>query len=139
VLLSPTSPSHTQTHKTHRQTMLAASGSSPRTSHQHAVGGAAAAEDPLNASSDFDAVAYINQYFPSERSLEKLDDFTARISEEITGLDIDISAAVQAQSEAGLQAVKDVSEAQAAITELFLKIRDIKDKAQQSEVSMSRN
>ena len=51
-----------------------------------------------------------------------------KITAQISMLDADMSAAVQAQSEAGQQAVKDVAEARTAIAELFGKVRDIKAK-----------
>eukprot|EP00752_Nemacystus_decipiens_P002803 g2616.t1 len=90
-------------------------------------------DDPLNAP-EFDPVAYLNHQFPSERSLDRLDPFMANTAQQISDLDEEISRTVQAQSEAGHQATKDVDEAKAAIRELFEKIRDMKAKAEQSEV-----
>lgn len=58
----------------------------------------------------------------------------ASTAQQISDLDEEISRTVQAQSEAGHQATKDVDEAKAAIRELFEKIRDMKAKAEQSEV-----
>ena len=58
----------------------------------------------------------------------------ANTAQQISDLDEEISRTVQAQSEAGHQATKDVDEAKAAIRELFEKIRDMKAKAEQSEV-----
>lgn len=89
--------------------------------------------EPLDAV-DFDPVDYLNQHFPTERSLDRLDPFMLNISVQIGELDEDISKTVQAQSEAGHQASRDVEEAKAAIRELFGKIRDMKAKAEQSEV-----
>lgn len=90
-------------------------------------------EDPLDKA-DFDPIAYLNHLFPTERSLDRLDPFVVKITSQISLLDAEMSKAVQAQSEAGQQAVKDVAEARAAIAELFGKVRDIKAKAEQSEV-----
>jgi len=89
-------------------------------------------EDPLD-SPDFDPIAFINQHFPTESSLDGLDTFVVGIASQITTLDEEISSAVQAQSVAGKQASKDIEEAQQAILELFDKIQDIKAKASQSE------
>lgn len=89
--------------------------------------------EPLDAV-DFDPVDYLNQHFLTERSLDRLDPFMLNISVQIGELDEDISKTVQAQSEAGHQASRDVEEAKAAIKELFGKIRDMKAKAEQSEV-----
>ena len=89
-------------------------------------------EDPLD-SPDFDPIAYINQNFPTESSLDGLDTFVVGITSQISTLDEEISRAVQAQSAAGKQASKDIEEAQGSIVELFDKIQEIKAKASQSE------
>eukprot|EP01036_Dinobryon_divergens_P040225 gene40225-53158_t len=89
-------------------------------------------EDILDRT-DFDPVKYINQKFPNEQSLDYLDTFLVGIGSQISALDDEISKAVQAQSKAGEQASRDISEAQTSITELFEKIHDIKSKASQSE------
>jgi len=49
-------------------------------------------------------------------------------------LDDEISEAIEKQSRAGEQATKDITEAQTAIQELFEKIKDITNKAEQSEL-----
>lgn len=90
-------------------------------------------DDPLDAS-DFNPIDYLNCHFPTERSLDRLESFMTGIAVQIGGLDEEISKTVQAQSEAGHQAARDVNEARAAIRELFEKIRDMKAKAEQSEV-----
>lgn len=61
--------------------------------------------DPLDAT-DFDPVQFINQKFPSEKSLDDLDTFVVAISSQIATLDEEISKAVQSQSVAGQQASK---------------------------------
>ena len=83
---------------------------------------------------DFDAVDFINARFPSEHSLAKLPPFSAEVNAKILELDADISTAVARQSDAGLTVTKDVMDAREAIGELFGKIREIKGKAEQSEV-----
>ena len=88
--------------------------------------------DPLDQA-DFDPVALVNQRFPTEASLEDLDAFALAIGAQVSTLDEEIAHAVQAQSLAGQQASRDISDAQKAIEELFLKINDIKSKAAQSE------
>lgn len=90
-------------------------------------------DDPLN-SSEFDPVDYLNHHFPTERSLDRLEPFMSNIAVQIGDLGDEISKTVQGQSEAGHQATRDVDEAKAAIRELFEKIRDMKAKAEQSEV-----
>lgn len=90
-------------------------------------------DDALDAP-EFDPVDYLNHHFPTERSLERLEPFMSKVAVQIGDLDDEISKTVQVQSEAGHQASRDVDEAKAAIRELFEKIRDMKAKAEQSEV-----
>jgi len=78
-------------------------------------------EDPLDAI-DFDPIAYINSYFPTESSMKRLEPFVARVDSTIVQLDEDISQAVQAQSEAGERAAKDIAAAKGAIHELHTKV-----------------
>lgn len=88
--------------------------------------------DPLD-SPDFDPIAYINQKFPTEASLDGLDSFAASIDSQIFYLDEELSHAIQTQSIAGVQATQDITEAQESIVELVDKIADIKLQASQSE------
>lgn len=90
-------------------------------------------DDPLDGP-EFDPVDYLNHHFPTERSLDRLEPFMTNVAVQIGDLDDEISKTVQTQSEAGHQATRDVGEAKAAIRELFEKIRDMKAKAEQSEV-----
>uniref|UniRef100_A0A7S1XQR9 Vps53 N-terminal domain-containing protein n=1 Tax=Phaeomonas parva TaxID=124430 RepID=A0A7S1XQR9_9STRA len=83
---------------------------------------------------DFDAVEYINLRFPTEHSLSLLPPYASEVQSRIATLDGELSAAVAAQSHAGLTASRDLAEAQGAIRELSGKIRDIQAKAEQSEV-----
>mmetsp|Transcript_69 Transcript_69/g.358 ORF Transcript_69/g.358 Transcript_69/m.358 type:complete len:834 (-) Transcript_69:43-2544(-) len=83
---------------------------------------------------DFDAVEYINLKFPTEHSLSLLPPYAALIQGRIAELDNELSNAVAEQSSVGLTASKDLEEAQLAIQELVGKIRDIQDKAEQSEL-----
>jgi hypothetical protein len=66
--------------------------------------------------------------------MKRLEPFLARVDSNIAQLDEEISRAVQAQAEAGERATKDISEAKGAIHELHAKIKDIKSKAEQSEL-----
>lgn len=84
-------------------------------------------------SPDFDPIAFINQKFPTEASLDGLDAFSTTISGQIHNLDDELSRAIQTQSIAGTQATQDITDAQEAIVELFDKIADIKQQASQSE------
>jgi vacuolar protein sorting-associated protein 53 len=63
------------------------------------------AEDTLD-SPNFDPIAFINQKFPNESSLNEIDTFVVGIGCKITTLEDEISKAVQAQSRAGEQATK---------------------------------
>ena len=81
----------------------------------------------------FSAHDYINQQFPDESSLSKLDVAIADLEDEIKGLDTSILDTVREQSTAGSTAAKDVAEAKDSIGELHSKIADIKKKADDSE------
>jgi vacuolar protein sorting-associated protein 53 len=111
---------------------MAATLASSSAPYSHGASYGTYVEDTLDSSS-FDPIAYINQKFPTENSLDEIDTFVLGVSCKITTLDDEISRAVQAQSRAGEQATRDISEAQDAIKELFDKIGDIKTKASQSE------
>ena len=90
-------------------------------------------DDPLDRS-DFSPIAFINQKFPSERSMEGLEPYVARVNGQISQLDEEVSRAVQEQAEAGERAARDLAEAKGAIHELHTKIKDVKSKAEQSEL-----
>ena len=57
-------------------------------------------------SPDFDPIAYINQKFPTEASLDGLDAFTSSVDAQIHNLDEELSKAIQTQSVAGKQATQ---------------------------------
>jgi hypothetical protein len=61
--------------------------------------------DPLT-SSNFDVIAYINNRFPNEQSLNELDKYSNEINSKINLLDEELSRAVQAQSKDGEQGSK---------------------------------
>lgn len=81
----------------------------------------------------FSAHDYINQQFPDEASLSKLDGAIADLDDEIKALDGSILETVREQSTAGSTAAKDVAEAKDSIGELHSKIAEIKKKAEDSE------
>jgi hypothetical protein len=59
-------------------------------------------EDPLDRN-DFDPVAYINEYFPTEESLDTLDTYMVGLNSKIGALEEEISKSVQTQSLVGQQ------------------------------------
>jgi hypothetical protein len=62
-------------------------------------------EDLLDRS-DFNPVDYINEYFPTESSLDILDTYLVGLNSKIATLDEEISKSVQVQSSTGQQATK---------------------------------
>ncbi|XP_059486427.1 vacuolar protein sorting-associated protein 53 homolog [Neocloeon triangulifer] len=92
-------------------------------------------EDPL-AKSDFDAVAYINTLFPTEQSLANLDEVVARMEQKILSIDEDIRTVVRNQSRVGKDGKAALADAQKVIEHLFVQVRDIKMKAEQSEAAV---
>ena len=59
-------------------------------------------EDPLDRN-DFDPVAYINEHFPTEESLDTLDTYMVGLNSKIGALEEEISKSVQTQSLVGQQ------------------------------------
>ena len=57
-------------------------------------------------SPDFDPIAYINQKFPTEASLDGLDSFSTSVNSQICYLDEELSQAIQTQSVSGKQATQ---------------------------------
>jgi hypothetical protein len=92
--------------------------------------------DPLDRP-EFDAIDFINKNFPSEQSLERIQPFSGTLTTKIELLDSELSSAVQEQSTAGIRAARDIADAKQAIEELFQKIKDIKSKAEQSELMVA--
>jgi hypothetical protein len=105
---------------------------------QDAIAEVLPSDDPIDQA-NFDAIEFINQNFPSDdqKSLEKIEPFVTTLSENITKLDGELSSAVQKQATAGHRAAEDIRDANQAIHELFTKIKDIKGKAEQSEVMVA--
>lgn len=90
-------------------------------------------DDPLDGT-DFDPIEYINERFPNEDSLGKLDAFAENIRKQIRSLDEEMYESIRVQAVASKQTGKDVLAAKTAIHDLYLKIKDIKGKAEQSEI-----
>ena len=90
-------------------------------------------DDPLDAAT-FDPIAFVNANFPNERSLARMDTYLAQTEKTIAKLDDEIFGAVVSQAAAGKQADDEVDEVKTAIRDLFQKIKDIKEKAEESEV-----
>lgn len=77
---------------------------------------------------------YINQMFPTEASLSGVEPLMQRVHSEIRRVDAEILAAVRQQSNSGSKAKEDLAAATCAVKELMYKIREIKTKAEQSEM-----
>jgi len=88
--------------------------------------------DPLDAP-DFSTTDYINNLFPTEKSLVSIDDAINRIKTKITRTDDEILVAVREQVSSGSKGKKDLEEAKKTTKELLTKIYQIKDKAEKSE------
>ena len=88
--------------------------------------------DPLDAA-DFNPTAHINRLFPNEESLSEVDTHVSGLQDRMRELDEEVLRTVRQQTSAGSSARKDLENAKASVAELFLKVRDIKTKAEQSE------
>ncbi|XP_055339700.1 vacuolar protein sorting-associated protein 53 homolog [Paramacrobiotus metropolitanus] len=89
-------------------------------------------DDPLDRP-DFSVVDYINALFPTEQSLSSIDDVIYKIRQEMVALDREIRGTLRMQTEAGDEGQQALKEAQNAIAQLFVQIKDIKQKAEKSE------
>ncbi|KAG6550389.1 hypothetical protein Mapa_008352 [Marchantia paleacea] len=77
---------------------------------------------------------FINTMFPTEASLVAVDPLIHKLRNEIRRVDTEILAAIRQQSSSGSKAKEDLAAAMRAIQELSQKIKEIKSKAEQSEV-----
>ncbi|XP_011495471.1 PREDICTED: vacuolar protein sorting-associated protein 53 homolog [Ceratosolen solmsi marchali] len=88
--------------------------------------------DPLDQP-DFNAVDYINSLFPTEQSLSNIDDVITKMEQEIRCIDKKIRTVVRGQTNNNQDGKTALQDAQKAIRQLFIQIKDIKSKAEQSE------
>ncbi|GBG26143.1 Vacuolar protein sorting-associated protein 53-like [Hondaea fermentalgiana] len=83
---------------------------------------------------DFDPVAFVNDRFPDEKSFALLDPFLSRLRSQVGTLDVAVFEAVKAQSTQAERSIGDIIEAKESIKQLQTKVKEIKGKAEQSEV-----
>ncbi|XP_011880495.1 PREDICTED: vacuolar protein sorting-associated protein 53 homolog [Vollenhovia emeryi] len=89
-------------------------------------------DDPLDQP-NFNVVDYINTLFPSEQSLSNIDDVVNKIENKIHTIDRDIRTVVRSQTNVDQDGRAALEDAQKVIRQLFVHIKDIKNKAEQSE------
>ncbi|CAM6084244.1 unnamed protein product [Calypogeia fissa] len=77
---------------------------------------------------------FINTMFPSEASLVGVEPLIHKLKNEIRRVDAEVLAAIRQQSSSGSKAKEDLAAAMRAIQELSQKIKEIKGKAEQSEI-----
>ena len=82
---------------------------------------------------DFDPTEHINKMFPTEESLSGVEPYMQELGETMASLDEEILQTVRQQTSAGSAARKDLEAGKQSIQELFIKVRDIKSKADASE------
>ncbi|CAL7944693.1 unnamed protein product [Xylocopa violacea] len=88
--------------------------------------------DPLDQL-NFNVVDYINSLFPTEQSLSNIDDVVNNMELQIRTIDKEIRSVVRGQTNVGQDGKAALEDAQKVIKQLFVHIKDIKDKAEQSE------
>ncbi|XP_076643240.1 vacuolar protein sorting 53 [Halictus rubicundus] len=88
--------------------------------------------DPLDQP-NFNVVDYINSLFPTEQSLSNIDDVVNNMESKIRTIDKEIRSVVRGQTNVGQDGRAALEDAQKVIKQLFVHIKDIKDKAEQSE------
>jgi hypothetical protein len=82
---------------------------------------------------DFDPTAHINKLFPTEESLAGVDMHVIELQEQMHALDEEVLRTVRQQTSAGSTARRDLTIGQQSVGELFVKVREIKAKADASE------
>ncbi|KAG0239768.1 Vacuolar protein sorting-associated protein 53 [Actinomortierella wolfii] len=88
--------------------------------------------DPLDAQ-EFSSVEYINKIFPNEHSLKSVDQVLARLQARAKQVQEELRELTRAQTDGGQKGQEEVEAAKRGIEQLFFKIKEIKEKATQSE------
>ena len=99
---------------------------------QDALAELLSSDDPLDQE-DFDPVAYINQQFPDEASLARVDTFLANLDQQIQDVSQDISSILHRQATQKERAHDQVREAKEQVKQLYVQVKDIKAEAEKSE------
>lgn len=89
-------------------------------------------KDPLDQP-DFNTIDYINTLFPTEQSLSNIDEVVAKMNNQLQSIDNEISTVVRGQTTASEDGRQALAEAQTIIKQLFVHIKDIKERAEKSE------
>ncbi|KAG0021886.1 Vacuolar protein sorting-associated protein 53 [Entomortierella chlamydospora] len=89
-------------------------------------------KDPLDAQ-EFNSVEYINKIFPNEHSLATVDQVLLRLQEKAKQVQEELRELTRAQTDGGQKGQEEVEAAKKGIEMLFYKIKEIKEKATQSE------
>lgn len=97
-----------------------------------AIAQAFPSDDPMDKP-DFDAISLINDTFPTEQSLVDLDPFLEKLNAKIRQIDREIQAAVRSQSQLEFEGKQALADAHRGMDDLFMRIKDIHDKAELSE------
>ncbi|KAI1319351.1 Vacuolar protein sorting-associated protein 53 [Mortierella claussenii] len=89
-------------------------------------------KDPLDAQ-EFSSVEYINRIFPNEHSLSAVDQVLAKLQAKARQAQEELRELTRAQTDGGQKGQEEVEAAKKGIEMLFFKIKEIKEKATQSE------
>lgn len=89
-------------------------------------------KDPLDQP-DFNTIDYINSLFPTEQSLSNIDEVVAKMENKVSSIDNEISTVVRGQTTASEDGRQALEEAQTIIKQLFVHVKDIKERAEKSE------
>ncbi|KAF9417715.1 Vacuolar protein sorting-associated protein 53, partial [Podila epigama] len=89
-------------------------------------------KDPLDAQ-EFNSVEYINKIFPNEHSLSAVDQVLLKLQAKAKQVQEELRELTRAQTDGGQKGQEEVEAAKKGIEMLFLKIKEMKEKATQSE------
>jgi hypothetical protein len=84
-------------------------------------------------SEDFSAIAFLNEAFAGEPSVEEVDPLVQKLKQRIRRADADMVSAVRQQASTGAQAQADLGAARDAVCELASKVEEVQCKADESE------
>ncbi|KAK0081657.1 hypothetical protein PV325_011819 [Microctonus aethiopoides] len=99
---------------------------------QHVIEQVLPSNDPLDQP-NFNVVDYINTLFPTEQSLSNIDDVVNEMEYKICSIDKEIRSVVRGQTNVAQDGKAALDDAQKVIRQLFIHIKEIKNKAEQSE------
>lgn len=103
---------------------------------QETINKVLSSDDPLDQS-NFNAIDYINNIFPTEQSLTNIDDVLSKMKDKIRNLDQEIRRVVRGQSDIESEGRRALEEVRNVISILTNNIGEMKEQAKKSELMVN--